>query len=313
MTNEIYDQLAQLLKEVNERFPEDGFKNRKRLNGILSDHVADAQREIRILLDAIDEGIIDTLNSTPANERSVQVDRLASRLESTRGIRSDIARRVVQACAFSVGAGPLPSTVEVGATSHTAATDRVKDDWVGVSEVAGGGQGQQARPQPSPDSKAGWFAQLQKKPYAWVIGVVVVGVIAFGLTQQRPTSKPTQQPQGQQPQGQQPQGQQPQGQPKSQNNAANGYLWYDGFGHVWNVKYSGNNFFGTSYVDGQPLTMRGRAQNNSIVYFIYNAANVQIAYGKGVPTNRTHIAYTTFNDAGQVIGTGVISIVRRRD
>ena len=133
---EIYDRLAKVLKDVHERFPEDGFTKHQRLRGLLADHLPDAEREIRVALDAIDEGVINVLVDSPAGELGMQIDRLVGRLDTSRGIREDLARQVIQAFAYSLDRGGLPSTI----TSQPIVTPAVPeagggDDWVGVSEV----------------------------------------------------------------------------------------------------------------------------------------------------------------------------------
>jgi hypothetical protein len=146
-----YDRLARVLKDVRERFPEDAFTKYQRLRGLLSDHLPDSEREIRIVLDAIDEGVVGVLTETPATELPMQIDRLVLRLETSRGIREDIARQVIQGFAFALDVGELPSTLPTGASPQVEAAT-AGDDWVGVSEAVGAPAPAQPASQPQPQA-----------------------------------------------------------------------------------------------------------------------------------------------------------------
>jgi len=231
----IYDKLARVLQDVHERFPEDGFAKHQRLRGLLADHLPEAEREIRIVLDAIDEGVVGVLTDTPANELGMQVDRLVLRLDTSRGIREDIARQIIQAFTYSLGLGGLPSTVSSTPMPQTpAGSPSAGEDWVGVSEVV------TPPSQPTPDHPAtqansvssgveqpGAPASAKVETDSWVdkvpggkFGALAIGVIvalvlvasnnepsAPGSSQNPPQQKPpVQQPPGQQaPQRQAPQ------------------------------------------------------------------------------------------------------------
>ena len=138
MTEGNYDELAHILREYAERLGDTAFTDRRRLMSLLADRIPDSRREIRVVGAAVDERVFDTLARTRPQQVGMEVDRLAARLESGLGIRSDIALEVVKACAFGLGIGPLPSSTGAGGPhaaplpGHTAQDDT----WIGVSEPA---------------------------------------------------------------------------------------------------------------------------------------------------------------------------------
>ncbi|MEO0410469.1 MAG: hypothetical protein AAF221_01345 [Pseudomonadota bacterium] len=135
MNAQIYDTLAQTLAKVRKDYGAEVLKSRRRLNGVLADRMPDNKREIRVLLDAVDDGALKTFESTSADQVGMQIDRLAGVMESQRGTRLDLARQVIAACAYAVGVGKLPSQL-YGDPAPTPASGG-QDDWVGVSEVVG--------------------------------------------------------------------------------------------------------------------------------------------------------------------------------
>lgn len=196
MAIEIYDRLAELLKEMHGRYPDDAFKNRKRLNGLLADHVKGGEREIRIVLDAIDEGVVDDLTNAPEHEVRIQIDRLVTRLENRRGIREDIARQAVHACAFGIGVGGLPSTV----AANPANDDREQqdpEDWAGLSKVVDSPR----KPDPV-DPNYEHSADIKNKKYLWIAVAVAIGFITFTQLKSPPSEleRSPQPPQGDSPQ-----------------------------------------------------------------------------------------------------------------
>ncbi|MEM1229662.1 MAG: hypothetical protein AAGI15_03935 [Pseudomonadota bacterium] len=202
---QIYDRLAKVLKDIHERFPEDAFTKYQRLRGLLSDHLPDAEREIRITLDAIDEGVIGVLSDTPTSELAMQIDRLVLRLETSRGIREDIARLVVQSFAYALDVGTLPSATPTRSNPITPPpAEEGADDWVGVSEAV---QPESPGPGPSPDpgpsvsgsaesprpppagDKTDPFAKIPGGRNGLMIGAaaVVVGALLLGEGDEPPT------------------------------------------------------------------------------------------------------------------------------
>lgn len=105
----VFDALATTLADAHERFGAAAFTNRRRLTGLLADHVADARREIRAVGTAIDEGVPNALTGCERHLIGMEMDRLAERLEATTGLRFDIARPIVRSFAYALGLGPLPS------------------------------------------------------------------------------------------------------------------------------------------------------------------------------------------------------------
>ncbi|MEM6832619.1 MAG: rhodanese-like domain-containing protein [Pseudomonadota bacterium] len=132
MTGPLYDSLAKTLATIRKDYGADVLSNRRRLNGLLIDRMPDNKREIRVLLDAVDDGALTTFETTSADQTGMQIDRLAAVMESQRGTRLDLAQQVIAACAYAVGQGKLPSQLYgTGPQQPSPAPD---DDWVGVSE-----------------------------------------------------------------------------------------------------------------------------------------------------------------------------------
>ncbi|MEQ9450084.1 MAG: hypothetical protein RJQ07_00750 [Pseudomonadales bacterium] len=293
MTDElIYDRLAKVLQDVHERFPEDGFSKHQRLRGLLADHLPGADREIRIALDAIDEGVIRVLTDSPPSEMGMQIDRLVTRLDTSRGIREDIARQIIQAFAFALGSGGLPSTITSApiVQPNEPAAPQGGDDWVGVSEVAQPPTPEPAQPSPPPpvsgqdqtESKPADATSMLTKLTTGsnryiLIGIAVVGALFLFSQQEQPAPQPGPGPQpspqpspqpGPDPQpnpGPQPNpnpGPQPivqPNQPERQNpgpgnNQQPGVqqMWYDNYGGVWSIQFAGSEFQGYNSNTGLP-------------------------------------------------------------
>ncbi|MCW5746706.1 MAG: hypothetical protein KIT36_10960 [Alphaproteobacteria bacterium] len=140
MAADSYDALATVLRELPDRFGAAVFSDRRRVVSVLSDRVPEARREIKVLGSAIDDGVFDALSGARPEQIGLEIDRLAARIETNLGIRSDIALPVVRACAFGLGRGPLPSAYGgVGAGQPMPAAAAQPDgSWVGVSAPVGG-------------------------------------------------------------------------------------------------------------------------------------------------------------------------------
>ncbi|HKU96002.1 MAG TPA: rhodanese-like domain-containing protein [Vineibacter sp.] len=140
MAADSYDALAKVLRELPGRFGPAIFSDRRRVVSVLSDRVPEARREIKVLGSAIDDGVFDALSNARPEQIGLEIDRLAARIETNLGIRSDIALPVVRACAHGLGRGPLPSEYGSAAGVQPTVIPRSQPDgsWVGVSAPAGG-------------------------------------------------------------------------------------------------------------------------------------------------------------------------------
>lgn len=142
MAADTYDALATVLSELPGRFGPTVFADRRRVVSMLSDRVPEARREIKVLGSALDDGVFDALSNARPEQIGLEIDRLAARIETNLGIRSDIALPVIRACAYGLGRGPLPSQYGA-APAHGAAPMPSQPDgsWVGgVSAPVGASQ-----------------------------------------------------------------------------------------------------------------------------------------------------------------------------
>ncbi len=141
MAAETYDALAKVLRELPDRFGPAVFSDRRRVVSVLSDRVPEARREIKVLGSAIDDGVFDALSGARPEQIALEIDRLAARIETNLGIRSDIALPVVRACAHGLGRGPLPSEYGSGASHHAPSAvpqSGPEGTWIGSGPMAGG-------------------------------------------------------------------------------------------------------------------------------------------------------------------------------
>jgi PQQ-dependent catabolism-associated CXXCW motif protein len=199
MPDNTYDQLAQVLREMRDRFGDDAFANRRRLTGLLADRLPDAKLEIRVVLDAVDDGVVGELLSATRDQLGMQIDRLSARMESRRGIRTDIARASIGACAYALGLGPLPSQYRSTSSGPTIPTGPVQStDWVGVTEFVGGtvdSAGARSAPVPTPallQAGPGIFTKPAYRVGAGIVAAVALGAIGmrFFGAQKAPTPPP---------------------------------------------------------------------------------------------------------------------------
>lgn len=130
-TSSIPDRLATLLVELRGRLGAEGFTNRRRVVSLAADRIPEAGREIKILGTAIDDGVLDMLEAARGGRIDLEIDRLAAAFEARHGIRSDIARPVVQALAHALGLAALPSA----GTLPVPAALPGQDDWVGATSI----------------------------------------------------------------------------------------------------------------------------------------------------------------------------------
>ncbi len=331
MAEAVYDKLAKVLRDVAERFPDDAFTKHQRLRGLLSDHLPDAEREIRIALDAVDEGVVEVIRDTPDAERGLQIDRLVSRLDTSRGIREDIARQIVQAFAFALGKGDLPSSVGV-VMPQVPEPSGGGDDWVGVSEAVGSNPApvQPQAPQPQPAVEASFMDKLQAggSRNLFIAAAVAVAVFYFW-----PSDQPQQQsgPQGggEQPVVNQPPpgGNTPQvgptdglprvgpgAQPPPQNGGGSGAggtaVWYDDQGSAWQIQYNASQFQGVTNTRNGAMGIAGgtNPQSGLIEFQIFDGTGKAIGQGQGQFTDQSHISYRMVDLQGNVIGQGQFHI-----
>lgn len=187
MSDAIYDDLAQNLADVRKSYGKEVMSNRRRLNGVLADRMPDAKREIRVVLDAIDDGVFSDLENTSADQVAMQVDRLATRMESHRGIRLDLAQQVIAACSFALGISKLPSEMFGKADTEALISQGRENDWVGVSEAV------EQKLEDKSDTVAGntsdFFADLKNRfagnekiaAAVAIIGLVLAGIQFSGV------------------------------------------------------------------------------------------------------------------------------------
>lgn len=331
-----YDKLAKVLRDIHERFPDDGFSHHKRLKALLSDHLPEAEREVRIVLDAIDEGLVGVLTETPKTELDMQIDRLVTRLESSRGIREDIARQVIQAFTYALDLGVLPSSIISKPIKPASAPP---DDWHGVSEVvqppsteSGDWEGLSEVAQPPPTDTPSQRTKMEaehssvNKPnkenkrnliIGAVVGLALVGY--FNTKDVTPPNNDQQPPVQPQPVPQpkpQPVKPKPVPQPKPppvtprppQNSGQE--TWYGPYGGNWSISFVNDLFKGSAWVNGQQFTMEGRwdQQTPKIYYNLYDVSGRQVGTGQGIYTNETHISFTSFDLNGTIIGQGVFHV-----
>jgi PQQ-dependent catabolism-associated CXXCW motif protein len=135
------DTLAQAMKDLQGRFGDDAFADRRRLISLLSDRLPEARREIRAIGTAVDEGVPAALRGTQRELIGLEMDRQADRLENGTGLRADLARDTVRAIAFALDLGALPSIYpaasSAGARTPSAPAPQTDNNWVGASVPTG--------------------------------------------------------------------------------------------------------------------------------------------------------------------------------
>lgn len=141
----LFDALAIALADIRARFGEAGFADRRRLISLLADKVPEAKREIRAVGTAVDEGVPAALAGSARHLLGMEIDRLSDRLETSTGLRLDIARPIVRAFAFAMDLGPLPSVYVASVPVQPVPTPA--PNWAGLSEPV---PPSPATPQPVP-------------------------------------------------------------------------------------------------------------------------------------------------------------------
>ncbi len=348
MANEAFDRIAEVLKEASKRYPKDAFTERRRLSGLLADHITDADSEIRVVMNAIQDGATEQLMQAPANELGLHVNRLASKLERAWGLKPEIALLAIQACAYAVGRADLPSKSSIASAPGAAVTPAAAgghDDWVGMTQVVNPASIQEptvnaSRPVTPPVSPPATGASLKdwfKNNQKLVMGGAAAAIAAFYFIGQDPSpSQPPRDPQPQQPQPQQPQPQpqrpgqpqqpqqpqQPGGQPQqpqrpppgqsgNPNQPAQGrqMAWYDDNGMKWEVSMSNTGGFSArGTYQGNAFGMKGEVANNAVNYQLFDSSNRQIGSGTGTVDDPRHLSINTTDMNRRTIYAGKIHI-----
>ena len=165
-----FDALAQALAEVRERLGDPPFADRRRVVSLMADRLPDSKRELRAIASAIDEGVPAALAGVERHLVGLEMDRLASRLENSIGLRIEIARPIVRAFAFALDLGPLPS-VYGGTNPVPAPVVQPTGDWAGMSQPAHPAPAPVYYPAPGASQHQHWQPQQPAPPAADVIRI----------------------------------------------------------------------------------------------------------------------------------------------
>lgn len=214
-----FDELATILREMAQRFGDSAFTDRRRLVSLLQDRMPDARRDIRAVAAALDERVFDSLARCRPEGLAMEMERLAANLENGLGLRPDVAVPVVQACAYALGLGPLPSVaghpgivppVAGAGDGWVGVSEPVRAGpagWVGVSEPVAAAAGPAAGPVVAPGAAPGvapgvapgtarGSSRVRKLAIGGVLAVVVVvGLLSTVRIQDDPPSPPQPAPQ----------------------------------------------------------------------------------------------------------------------
>lgn len=101
-------------------------RDRVRLGGFLRDEIGAAKREINVLLDAIDEGVVADLSAPGDEPIDAAIARLAARLVSNRGTHPDAARWSVLTWAVALGR-LAPDAADAAPARPAAGSDPRRD------------------------------------------------------------------------------------------------------------------------------------------------------------------------------------------
>lgn len=153
------DALALALAEVRARLGGQPFADRRRVVSLLADRLPDAKRELRVVGSAIDEGVPVALAGVERHLVGLEMDRLASRLETSLGLRLELARGIVRAIAYALDLGPLPSVYADAVPIPAPVTSTPA--WAGLSQPV-----QSAAPAPVTPSHPAWHAPAPPPPVA---------------------------------------------------------------------------------------------------------------------------------------------------
>src|SRR5690349_10050959 len=109
MADDVHDALAKALSHIRTRFGEGALQDRRRVLALLSDSLSGAQREIRLVGIAIDNGAAQAIGTARLDQVELEIDRYAQRVDADLGIRKAVMVPVLRAVAFASGRGTLPS------------------------------------------------------------------------------------------------------------------------------------------------------------------------------------------------------------
>lgn len=129
----IFDELAEVLTQLRQRFGNEAFADRRRMLGFIADYLPESRREMRIVATLLDEGTVSALERCAPHLAGIEMDRQTERLESGTGMNSDIARQSIRAFAYAMEKGPKPSSYETIASASPV--DRRGDEWAGLSQA----------------------------------------------------------------------------------------------------------------------------------------------------------------------------------
>jgi hypothetical protein len=135
MADDIHDALAKTLADIRTRLGEGAFEDRRRVLALLSDMLPGANRQIRLLGIAIDNGAVRAIATSRQEQAALEIDRHAQRVDADLGIRKAIMVPVLRAVAYAVGRGFLPSTYAPEAASEVVVRPAAREEeWVGLAD-----------------------------------------------------------------------------------------------------------------------------------------------------------------------------------
>lgn len=203
MSVQTYDLLAISLHELRTRLGDDLFAERKRMTSLLFDKAPEAKREIRALATAVEEGVPAALLGAERHHLGMEMDRQAALLESTTGIRLDIALPIVRLIAFALDLGPLPSVYQQAAASPAPVAAPA------AAAVASPVAGASAHPAPQPaysppagpasapaSGPAGFLDKLPFDKKYLAFGAAGLVILVLGLQMLAPRTPPGPTPPG---------------------------------------------------------------------------------------------------------------------
>jgi hypothetical protein len=170
MADDIHDELAKALSDIRARLGEGALADRRKVVALLSDGLPRAQREIRLVGIAIDNGAAQAIATAPLDRVEFEIDRYAQRVDADLGIRKAVMVPVLRAVAFAARRGALPSL-------HAPADA----SWVGETSAPASSPAAQVQPSPAPVPRAepkglgGWLVLW---PPALVLLALALGYIA---------------------------------------------------------------------------------------------------------------------------------------
>lgn len=193
MSIQTYDLLATSLHELRDRLGDDLFAERKRMTSLLFDKAPEAKREIRALATAVEEGVPAALLGAERHHLGMEMDRQAARLESSTGIRLDIALPVVRLIAFALDLGPLPSVYQLtapAAASPAASSYAPAPAQAPVHAVHPVPQPVYSPPQAPPVGAGGFLDKLPFDKKYLAFGAAGLVVLVLGLQMMAPKAPP---------------------------------------------------------------------------------------------------------------------------